>query len=131
MRSLFTEGLITASEFKEDIEKINVKFDEYKLRLTELMDAEGDDCIKPSSISKEEIRAFLFDFSRVISSNIESERMNVKELIRLLVKEITVHSKSEKGIIISINYQEMAAKILSGTPQEFEKSTTEELKSLP
>ncbi|MBU1020855.1 MAG: recombinase family protein, partial [Firmicutes bacterium] len=61
LRKLYTEGIITASELKEDIEKINHKTDEYQLLLTEL---DQDDSIQKSQsfeISKQDVESFLSD----------------------------------------------------------------------
>jgi site-specific DNA recombinase len=90
LRKLCTEGIITVEELKEDIEKLNKKTDEYKLLITEL---DRDDEIQISQsldITKQDVESFLSDISSIIKTDIDSERLKVKELVRAMVDRIDV-----------------------------------------
>ncbi|MBI9008479.1 MAG: recombinase family protein [Tenericutes bacterium] len=112
LRGLYTEGIISTDELKEDIEKINHKTIEYQRLIN---DFEKDCNIQestPVNISKQDVQSFLSNISNALKTNVESEKLKVKELIRIIVNKIDVKSKARLDIDIDINYKEILYKFL-------------------
>ena len=122
LRKLCTEGIITVEELKEDIEKLNKKTEEYKLLLIEL---DQDDNIQKSeslNITKQDVELFLSSISSTIKTDVDSERLKVKELIRSMVNRIDVLNKSQASMDIQLSYDEMLYRLLD-TPSESQAET--------
>lgn len=113
LRKLFTEGIIDADELKEDIEKINLKAKEYQ-DLNDVLDS--DETIKESmtiDITKHDVESFLSDITSTLQTTKESERLKVKELIRLIISRIDITSKSRVNMDIAMRFDEMLYCILN------------------
>ncbi|QMS85270.1 recombinase family protein [Candidatus Xianfuyuplasma coldseepsis] len=115
--SMHREGLITASELKEELEKIKDRTEEYQHLMSELI--EGTDDIKSQSllITKQDVESFLSDISSILKTKVESERLKVKELIRLIVSRIDITNKSTAQMDIQLSYDEMLYGILNRPTQ--------------
>lgn len=112
LRKLYTEGILTAYELKEDIEKLNKKTDEYKLLLIEL---DQDDNVQKSeslNITKQDVELFLSAISSTIKTDKDSERLKIKELIRSLITKIDIKSKSSLDMKIDIRYNDLLYHLL-------------------
>ena len=122
LRKLYAEGIITANELKEDIERIKLKTDEYNLLISEL---DQDDSIQKSrsfEISIQDVKSFLFGMSLILETNVNSERLKVKELIRCMVNHINVTDRNQATMDIHMSYDEMLLRLLN-SPTESQSDT--------
>lgn len=117
LRRLYTEGIITASELKEDIEKINTKSKEYQSLLTDLEDEVPHVEPRTIHIKKQDIESFLSSIVDTLKTDIESECLKVKMLIRGLIDSITITSKHKLDMEIDIAYDEVLFRLLQEEPE--------------
>ncbi len=113
LRSLYTDGIITASELKEDIEKISLKTKEYQLLKSEL-DKDSETMKNQTfKIDKSDVELFLSDISLSMTASDFAQKLKVKEFVRTMIEKIEIISKARVELDISINYTEMLYSILS------------------
>ncbi len=105
LRTLYTDGLITVDELKEDVEKIQFKIKEYEMLLEEVSDEVETTKSGFIDISKDDVKNFLCNISSTLLTSLESDRLKVKELLRIFINSITVKSKSKLDIDIEIDYE--------------------------
>jgi len=117
LRKLYTEGIITSSELKEDIEKINIKSTEYQSLILSLDQDESQQESRPINITQQDVKTFLSDIALTLKTDRESERLKIKELIRLMISRIDVKNKSQASTDIHMSFDEMLYRILN-TPSE-------------
>jgi len=119
LRKLYTEGIIDTDELKEDIEKIKIKTNEYQTLLDEMVNDETNKKAKSIDISKDDVDQFLANIAFTLQTTEESERLKVKELIRLIVSKIEITEKSKAEMKITLKYDEMLFRLLN-TPNEYQ-----------
>lgn len=122
LRKLYTEGIITASEFKEDIEKINQRTDEYQLLLSELDQEDSIQNSQSFDITIQDVKSFLSGISSTLKTDIDSQRLKVKELIRCMVSHIDVTNRNQATMDIHMSYDEMLYCLLN-SPIESQSET--------
>ena len=114
LRNLYTDGIIIASELKEDIEKINSKTLEYQRLIDELAKDSNSQDTHTIDVTKEDVESFISNVASTLKTDIESERLKVKELIRILINKIDIKSKSKVDVDIDINYENIFYRFLEG-----------------
>jgi site-specific DNA recombinase len=117
LRKLYTEGIITSSELKEDIEKINIKSTEYQSLILSLNQDESQQESRPINITQQDVKTFLSDIASTLKTDRESERLKIKEMVRLMISRIDVKNKSQASMDIHMSFDEMLYRILN-TPSE-------------
>lgn len=113
LRSLYTEGVITIEDLKEDIEKLKQKTLEYERLLAELDEDENRDYPSTSAITKENIEEFLNEISDVLLTENRDERLRAKELIRELIDSISIIDKTKVSLDIEMKYSELAKHVIT------------------
>jgi len=113
LRSLFTDGLITAFELKEDIEKINKKIEDYESIILEFEQENIQQKTKEINITKEDVLTFLSDLTQTFLSEEEVDKLKIKELLRILIDKIVILNKETMEIDIEINFSEVFYRMLN------------------
>jgi site-specific DNA recombinase len=117
LRTLYTDGIITSEELKEDIQKISQKTKEYEILIEELNHETSINQEREIKISKIDIKDFLKSISETLDSEDKDERILVKEMLRLMIDRIEILSKTMLDMEVSINYSEMLFKLLQYTSE--------------
>lgn len=105
LRNIYSEGFITSDEFKEDIEKTNIKQGEYDLLINELGKEEKEQESTTLNISKKDIEIFLKNIIKNLKIDNKKFRLKVKELLKIMIRKVDIVSKSELDIKVEINYE--------------------------
>lgn len=113
LRELYTDGIITKEELKDDIEKLNNKTAEYENILQEIKIENVNDEISNITISKEEVESFITGISVVLNTNDIKSKLKVKELVRLMVDSIKITNKTKVTLDIKMKYSELIESLLN------------------
>ena len=112
LRNLYTDGIISADELREDINKINMKKEEYQKLLDDL---KNDECNTESThinVTLDDVTNFLHGIQNVLQDKNDNSRMLVKNMIRTLVKKIDILDRNKVDMDISIDYENLLYSLL-------------------
>ncbi len=116
LRELYTDGIITISELKEDLKKIDNKTEEHATLLQELKSNQDVSEEESFNITLEICQDFLRNLNNIFSSNDEKEKLLVKQITKSLISRIDILDRKTVDLNIEINHNELIYKILNNLP---------------
>ncbi len=113
LRELYTEGIISGKELKEDIIKIDKKSKQYIDLITDIEQNPDYKNKMSINITKEEIKEYLEGISKTFIESKNDEKLLVKQLLRTMINSISIISKDTLAIDTDIKYDEILFRLLN------------------
>jgi site-specific DNA recombinase len=113
LRELYTEGIISGKELKEDIIKIDNKSEQYRQLIIDIEQNPKHNKSVHIVVTKEDIKDFLKGISKRLIESKNEEKLIVKQLLRTMINKISIISKDTLAVETDIKYDEILFRLLN------------------